>query len=158
MENRVQIHIGDWSEDGHNQWETFVYEVNCPVEQIQQAYKDSCKKTGVQFNHNANYSGLKEHNSYGSERHIWTEYEERKFSPLSLQILKQNGLNVDKFELGEFEIEEAAILILEFIKLSLPSLTYIEASHKKSDLKTIPHLNGFWNKNLNVQFGYGLFY
>ena len=157
MENRVQLHIGDWSEDGHNIWETFIYEVNVPVVKIQQAYKDSCKLTGLQFNHNYNYSGLSEHSKHGTDRHIWTKYDNREISPLALSILQTHGIKTSKFEAGDFEVEEAAILILEFIKLSLPELTFKEGSFKKSDLKTIPHINGFWNKELNVQFGYGLF-
>ncbi len=49
-----------------------------------------------------------------------------------------------------------ALLIMEFIKLSLTDLTYEEAYFKKSELKTIPPINGWWNNALN--FGYGLFH
>jgi hypothetical protein len=42
-----------------------------------------------------------------------------------------------------------------FVKLSLPENTILE----KADVKDkIPVINGYWNKNLNVQFGYGLYH
>lgn len=42
--SKVKLSIGDWSQDGHNQSEDFVYEVNKTVSEIRQGYKDSCKK------------------------------------------------------------------------------------------------------------------
>ena len=51
--------------------------------------------------------------------------------------------------------EDFAELILEFIKLSLPDLAYKQVGYMKRE--KVPFLNGYWNKSLNVQFGYGLF-
>ena len=48
----VKLTIGDWSGDGHEKYDIFVYQVNYPVDIIQQSYKDSCKLTGIQFNEN----------------------------------------------------------------------------------------------------------
>ena len=45
---KVKLVIGDWSGDGHGQSEEFVFETNKTVEEIGQAYKDSCKLTGLQ--------------------------------------------------------------------------------------------------------------
>lgn len=151
---KVRLSIGDWSEDGHNQSEDFVYEVNKTVEEIRQAYKDSCVLTGLQFNYNENYSGLPEHNSYGTDRHICTEYEEYEATDLAKEILSEHGLD------GNFNgVEGFAELVMGFIKLSLPDLTWEEASFKKSELKNdIPAINGWWNKELNHGFGYGLFH
>lgn len=43
------------------------------------------------------------------------------------------------------------------IKLSLPDLILEEAKFKRSELKNIEPVNGWWNPELNCQFGYGLY-
>lgn len=159
---RFQLHLGDWSHDGHNQFETYVFESSHPVKKLQQAYKDSCHTVGIQFNHNANYTGLNAHNGYNSPFHVWTDYQDSQISEEALEKLSNAGLDVSKFsdEYGDFDNEDCVKLILEFVKLSLPKLEVKEASYKRSELKggEIPHFNGFWNRELNVQMGYGLFF
>jgi hypothetical protein len=54
------------------------------------------------------------------------------------------------------ELEGFAELIMAFIKISVPDLIWEEASFKRSELKTIEPINGWWNDELNVAFGYGL--
>jgi hypothetical protein len=58
-DHKFIILIGDWSSDGHGKSESFVLNGNYPVKMLRQAYKDSCKLTGVQFNHNYNYTGIR---------------------------------------------------------------------------------------------------
>lgn len=166
---KVKLSIGDWSHDGHNQSEEFVFEVNKSVEEIRQAYKDSCKLAGIQFNHNDNYIGIEYDWRESHKYECFTEYEDSRMRSDISKKLKAVGLDVSKYaindeddeqEQGEFcfETDGFALLLMEFIKLSLSDLTYEEAAFKKSELKTIPPINGWWNKDLNVQFGYGLFY
>ena len=147
--NKINIAIGDWSQDGHNQSENFTYEVNKPVGEMQQAYKDSCKKTEIQFNHNE---------KYGGKIKVCTEYEENKIPSDAIKILNDAGINMKQYcdKNGYFNNpEDFAELILEFIKLSLPDLAYKQVGYMKRE--KVPFLNGYWNKSLNVQFGYGLF-
>ena len=157
---KLRITIGDWSDDGHGVSEQFVYDSNKTVKEIQDAYKASCKLTGLQFNHNANYTGLKEHDGYGSFRHICTEYEECEISEEALEILTEHGIVINFLEKEDSLVlyEDTFLqLLIDFIKLSLPDLELVEAAFKKSELKNIPAVNGWWNKDLNVQFGYGLY-
>jgi hypothetical protein len=156
---KVRITIGDWSEDedGHNQYEEFVFDSNKSVTKIQDAYKQSCKTTGLQFNHNENYSGLKEHDDYETDRHICTEYEESYLSETAVNILEEHGVNPRVDENNYIDVNDFCELVIDFIKISLPDLTLEEASFKKSELRTIPAVNGWWNNTLNIQIGYGLF-
>lgn len=158
MRTRVKLSIGDWSEDGHNEYEQLVYNSNKSVTEIQQAYKDSCKLTGLQFNENTNFTGLKEHGrgSYATKRHICCDYQEPNVSEFARKILEEHNINPK--EDYSFDAEGFAELIIDFIKLSLPDLVLDEASYKKSELYNIDVINGWWNDNLNVGFGYGLFY
>lgn len=167
--NRVKLTIGDWSQDGHNQYEEFVYNSNKTIEEIRQAYKDSCKLTGISFNHNEDYTGLNlpwDHPET-KDRKIAVEYESNTISKLAEKELLKHGLDIHKViergktkeNIGILPIneEEFIKILIAFIRLSLPDLTLEEASFKKSELKEIPAINGWWNKELNVQFGYGLF-
>jgi len=158
---KVKLTIGDWSQDGHNQYDEFVYESNKTVQEIRQAYKDSCKLTGLQFNINEDYTGLNltwQHPEY-NKRHICTEYEDSSVSDLAKEILKNHGIKL--WEEGEEDyiesVEEFIDILIQFIKLSLPDLELKEASFKKSELKNIDPINSWWNDELNHQFGYGLF-
>lgn len=152
---KLKITIGDWSEDGHGVYEQFVFESNKTVKEVQDAYKASCKLTGLQFNHNDNYTGIVDnYRNYRNDRQICTEYEDSEISEFALDILKEHGIIIDDDNLDE---DSFLKLLIDFIKLSLPDLELEEASFKKSELKDIPAVNGWWNKELNVQFGYGLY-
>ena len=155
---KVKLSIGDWSQDGHNQSEYFVYEVNKTVKEIRQAYKDSCKLTGVQFNYNENYTGLPEHDDYGTPLHICTEHEDCGISDEAMKILVKHGIEMDAIVEDDcLSVDVFAELIMIFIKLSLPDLTWEEASFKKSELRDMEPINGWHNEDMNEQFGYGLF-
>lgn len=152
--SKVKITIGDWSQDGHNQYEEFVFESNKSVNEIRQAYKNSCKLTGLSFNHNEDYTGLSL--GYGTERQIATEYEEAELSDLAKEILSTFNVNYSSYE-EDSSPDKFLQLLVSFIKLSLPDLVLEEAAFKKSELKDIPPVNGWWNDELNCGFGYGLF-
>ena len=75
-EYKVKLTLGDWSNDGHGKYEEIIYKSNYPVSVIRQSYKDSCKLTGVQFNHNEDYTGNGVGTKHNSPYKIWTEYED----------------------------------------------------------------------------------
>lgn len=154
---KVKLSLGDWSSDGHCVSEDYVFLVNKTVSEIRQAYKDSCVLTGLQFNYNTNYSGLPEHSKYGTPLHICTEYGESNISLIALEKLSLNGIKINEEWLKHISSDDFAILMMEFFKLSLPDLKYEEASYKKSELKDITPINGWWNNELNEGFGYGLY-
>ena len=162
---KVKLTIGDLSQDGHNQYDEFVYEVNKSVEEIRQAYKDSCKLVGIQFNRNEKYTGIKYDWKQSRNYECCTEYEDSRMRSNIVQKLKAVGFDANKFSLEEvededlyFDVEGFAEMIMAFIKLSIPDLTYEEAAFKKSELNAMPAINGWWNPELNVQFGYGLYF
>jgi hypothetical protein len=162
---KVKLLIGDWSGDGHGKSESIIFETNKTVEEIQQAYKDSCKLTGISFNHNEDYTGLNlkwNHPEY-KDRKICTEYDSYEISRLAEKILKEHGIDVwEGFDEDAYDREDELApvdgvdhfteLWVKFVKLSLPDLEMTRISDDE-----IPVINGYWNKNLNVQFGYGLY-
>ena len=162
---KIKIPIGDWSGDGHGKVENIFIESNTPVKTLQQGYKDSCKLTGIAFNYNGSvtedYTGLnlKWDHPEAKDRRIATEYLSATISKLAEKILLNHGIDVragfedaDKDELIYFDGSEHFVKILmKFIKLSVPSFEYSIVKEE------VPVLNGYWNPNLNVQFGYGLF-
>lgn len=157
MKYKFKVPIGDWSSDGHSKCDEYILCCNYSVETVRQAYKDSCSLTGVQFNHNEDYTGIIG-NKYGTERHICTEYDNPYISQFAYDILVEKGLDLthlDKDDDEDYYIigdsKEFLDILMNFIKLSLPDLEFELMG------EDLPYLNGYWNKELNVQFGYGLF-
>lgn len=157
-----KLTLGDWSQDGHNIYEEFLFECNHTISEIRQAYKDSCKRLGVTFNYNTDYTGLGL--NYGDDRMIWTEYEEDTISEIAFNILKDAGcLNDIEYEECKndynnetryriLDTKACAMLIMNFISLSMPD----DFTYKPVEVESEP-INGWWNDELNHQFGYGLF-
>ncbi len=150
--------LGDWSEDGHSMSKDILFDCNYDVHAIRQAYKDSCKKLGIIFNCNRDYTGL--NLGYKSERRLWTEYEESGISKATLGILN-NANCLDGIEYyeedGSYYIDDykdCAKLIMNFIAVSMPQ----DFTYKLVQEPKIEPINGLWNDELNVTFGYGLFY
>ena len=153
--------LGDWSSDGHGEYDKVLVESNKTVKEIQNAYKASCRLTGVSFNHNDDFTGRKRDYKEKQKYHIATEYEQGfDVSDEAKQALRDAGFDVDKhFAFGDSDqIEDNDVIFLhlwsEFVKLSLPDLIM----NKIPEDNSIPVINGYWDKNLNVQFGYGLYY
>lgn len=155
--NRFKIKIGDPSDDGHGKYEDFIIESNYTVATVRNAYKESCKLTGIQFSYlgNNNHIGIELtwNNSEFSDRAIAAEYESRTLSKLATDILiKFDLINNDNYEDDQYYIEDTydfVHILLNFIKLSLPEFNYRIVSDNLEVLNS---------GDLNVQFGYGLYY
>lgn len=145
--------LGDWSNDGHGKSDKILLESNLPVDVVQKAYKDSCKMTGVSFNHDGgdeNFTGIKRDYQDSKDFNICTEYEDCLIPMKALEILKQHGWNKNNEDnyIGEKDFIK---LWIWFVQIANPA---IRLKVVKDD---IPVINGYWNKELNVQFGYGLY-
>ena len=162
--NKMYLVLGDWSEDGHGKYDKVLVESNKTVKEIQQAYKASCKLTGVSFNDDDDdFTGRKRDWRQSEKYHIAVDYEQGwKVSDEAKQALIAAGYDFDKhFSFGmdedDDQVEGNDVIFLhiwtEFVKLSLPDLVI----NKIPEDKSIPCINGYWNEELNVQFGYGLY-
>ncbi len=151
--NEMYLVLGDWSDDGHGKSRKELYLVNKSVLEVQEAYKASCKLTGIAFNHNENYTGIKRDWKEEKDYQICTEYEGFQVSAFVMEVLEKfdcplyEDLKEDDGWVGDL-FED---LWWWFVGLSLEGLEY----SRKND--NIPCINGYWNDNLNTQFGYGLF-
>lgn len=163
--------LGDWSDDGHGKHDKILINSNIDVATIQQAYKDSCKLTGVSFNHNEDYTGLNRHYQEAEEYQIATNYERSGIPAKALAELLKHGFRENFLENGKYDFEGWQETLAKgedlnyddlfvdiwiwFVKLSLPKDVVLEKTDVEDE---IPVINGYWNQNLNVQFGYGLYY
>lgn len=148
--NKMKLVIGDWSDDGHGKHFDITLECNYTVKEIQDAYKLSVIQTGLGFdNSDCDENGNKLHDVY----QICTEYEAGGTLTLeTLEILKQFGCPDDLIlDYQEEPMDNFVKLWFWFVSLSLSNLKY------KLVKDDVPTINGYWNKNLNTQFGYGLF-
>lgn len=151
-----KLELGDWSGDGHKISESFLFDCNYDIHKIRQAYKDSCKKLGITFNYNEDYTGLGL--GYGSERQVWTEYREPSISETAFDILNEAGCldGIDSYKEDDAyyieDTQDCAKLIMKFIALSMPE----DFRYKLTQNPKVESINS-WNEELNQQFGYGLF-
>lgn len=172
--NSMMLVLGDWSEDGHSLSDDFGCRANKTVKQIQDAYKASCKLTGISFNHNEDYTELNRHWRIENSYRIATEYDSPFMHYNCFEVLQEfNCPHLDRFEIRQhnfdqvyhFEFDDIFKHYIDlwwwFVTLSLPDLEYkmaIDFSPSDPDLgRDIPPINGYWNRGLNVQFGYGLY-
>lgn len=113
-----EIIVGDWSGDGHSQSERIIFEVSHSKEEIEKAYKNTCKKAKWQLHTYTN--GLLKN------------YEESSISCDILEELKSVGIAIpssveydeEEDDAPYFSPESCACLYLEFAKASLPELEY----------------------------------
>tara|TARA_R110000787_G_scaffold44901_7_gene109822 strand:+ start:3411 stop:3875 length:465 start_codon:yes stop_codon:yes gene_type:complete len=153
---KMKLVLGDWSDDGHGKSREVVYEVNATVFEVQEAYKESCKLTKIEFNHNENYVGDKASFAERRDRAIGTEYENPYVSENTKEILEGYGIAMSNFtEIYQgdttYYLSDYEGLWWAFVALSLPTIIVQQVEDN------IPCINGYWDDNLNVQFGYGLF-
>lgn len=162
--HKMYLVLGDWSDDGHGKSNKVLLESNVTVDVVQQAYKDSCKLTGVSFNHNEDYTEKK------NAPLIATEYEDSFIPSEAIQIFREKfGLTQEiaqswfpDDELCE-KIEDNETICLYGDAFVNAWIWFVRLSHPEIQIKTldakdeIPCINGYWNDNLNVQFGYGLY-
>jgi hypothetical protein len=161
-----QITIGDWSDDGHEHKENFVFVSNKTTEELQKAYFASCNKTGYTFDTNVNVNG-----NITPKARLLNSYEDNWLSPEVVDDLMTFGLpdprgeesfleiiSGEKMYDDEFDDEKGQVffpegcfhLVMWFISISLPDLEY------ETKKQNVEQVNGYWG-NLNQQFGYGCF-
>lgn len=131
MKNKFKLKIGDPSNDGHGQCETFIISCNKTTTEINTAYKKSCELTGLVFTENTDIivDGERmnwEHPEY-NDRKLCVEYESFDISELAWSILAKHGLQKDDYLIDGYEdLENEAFvdLFFDFITLSLSDLDY----------------------------------
>ena len=152
-----KLGLGDWSGDGHGITKDVVFDCNYDPEKIWEAYKESCKKLGIQFNNNEDYTGLGL--GWEDSRAIWATYGDRNIHKSSFDILMDTGCfkgieDGEDYEIDEdddscyiFEEDKCALLIMNFIALSMPK----DFKYTLMDDEDIPEINQ------SSMIGYGLF-
>lgn len=157
--------LGDWSDDGHGKTDKVLLESTHFVHDVKQAYKDSCKLTGVAF-----------HSDNPGEQPITIacDYEDPYIPKEAMEIfITKFGLTYDIVDEWDFS-DLPYITRKEFDKFKPLSLNeesivnawiwFVRLSHPEIEFKTvntlneIPYINGYWDDTLNVQFGYGIYH
>jgi len=155
LPHKMYLVLGDWDGDGHGKTEKVLVTTNKTVKEIQDAYKASCKLTGVEFNHNEDYTERKRGWEERRKFQIGVDYESGiQITTEVKKALANHGMKIPKYILDEDfndSEQEFTKLWFDFVKLSLPDLKY------KIIEDNTPCINGHYNINLNVQFGYGIY-
>jgi hypothetical protein len=137
MDYSYSLVIGDYSNDGHNQSDTFSFRCSHNDDAIYKAYASACKRSGVKL------------------EDILEEYDDSSISEDIMKDLVDIGVRLDVLDVelyeGEyiFYPESVALLFLEMVRSQLEGFAY-------EMVKASPCLNG-WNPKLSLQFGYGVY-
>lgn len=177
--NKFKFVIGDWSEDGHNQYDEFTYMSETPLVDLQNAFKEACREYGLNFDCN---NILKVETDFKS---IFDEYEDSSISIDLLKHMEDIGIDIESifdYDRSEYstykqtgKIEEpigwskkekfASLpngpddlsgLLIEIIKLKLPD---VDIEYDPIQAKNVKPFNGWWIDNeMNFGIGYGLYW
>ena len=109
----------------------------------------------ISFNHNEDFTETKRGRDADNYR-ICCEYENNLVHKEVMNVLAKHHCDlVEEICENEGYIDKDlfVMLLMWFIQQSLPELKWEKVAEKNQ----IPVLNGYWDENLNVQFGYGLY-
>jgi hypothetical protein len=124
---------------------------------VQQAYKDSCKLTGVQFNHNESYTGNE--NRSNEEYQICTDYEDGYMSYTCATLLGKHG-DLSEICGDDYDEETGEVYLGDESTFTEFWFWFVSLSLKDFEWKILtedaPCINGYWSNTLNHQFGYGI--
>lgn len=157
--------------DGHNECDEYLIEANYPVEVMQQAYKDTCKKIGLQMHGGQDFTGLVEDGEIHHWRYLLVGYLNSFINEEVIKILSSNGYDFEGVYgerdkegklIGDtacFSSETAFSLFMWFITYSMPSdFKYTQVVHDENTEATVKPINGWWKQDgLPFNIGYGVF-
>lgn len=158
--NLYALTIGDWSCDGHSLYRQYAVQTNESLEAIWAAYFKSCQQSRVKF-HDGDEGDIKGANYVV----VCTEYDDPELTREAEERFRAFGIDLDneRYERSEWygkngfeSVENFANLIMDFIKLSLPTMEYEFVEMNIKDVAKLENFNGFWQTGFNLQFGYGL--
>lgn len=164
---RFSITIGsDCS--GHGKHDVFVLESNHSLLDMVDAYKNTCKLIGLQISGGEDYTGVG-----GSQ--LCSEYQECTASKQDYDQFLKFGIDLQQYSTDIVDTKSLdryvylnnpqlfMDLVIDFIKLSLPSLTCEEAYFKNSELNKYDAYGNALieeitnRRDIDIQFGYGIY-
>lgn len=153
---RMNLVVGDWSDDGHGKSDTVAFEVNKTVDEVRKAYIDSVNKYGVAFHCTMDCGDTP---TKTTDCEIAVDYGDYEFKGCARERLKDVWGTMPKEVQDELIASEYYLYNLElytdiwwwFVGLSLDGLK-VERVEDET-----PNINGFWQEGFNIGFGYGLY-
>lgn len=147
-----RIVIGDSCGGGHGKFIEFYFASNLTDKQIQNAYKETCKKIQMQM-HDSNLLIDKKY-EYDYWRFLVSEFEDSIVKEEAVSLLKEHGfefeyrLIVEDENIAILDAEETFRLFMWFVRYSEPTLEYERIELDAYDI------NGK-NSSMKYNIGYG---
>jgi hypothetical protein len=152
VEHELRIVVGDWSRDGHGDFEFVTFKSTHDRKSIIKGYKKGVKKAGIQL-----------HGHDGNS--VLTDYGNSTLSEIELDKFREVGITTEKMTASgldfDFDEEEGTMgvcgpecvtwLVLQLTKVGLPEFEFELIKNKYENV-----VNGFWQSDFNHGFGYGV--
>jgi hypothetical protein len=168
MDHMYVFNVGDWSKDGHNQCEQIVIKANKTKKEIMESYLKSVRELGIALHHGYDKTSFaKLCPSVKKEekmRSLAVEYEDSRIDPEVVKILKDAGCEIEKFSDESWEdgkvMEDGTRHLVGTDGMVGLFFWFVSRNLKKFTWEAVKfeNLNGFWDKDYNISFGYGLFH
>lgn len=154
---RYYIVLGDWSNDGHNQFDKILIESNVKVEDLRAAYLRSINSHNITFN-SGNMASGKISFCTGYDEYTLTESmfealvkNECPINEMGIDGVGEEGITIENCEDCTLNEESFLNILMWFIGISVGD------GFKWHRIKDeIPCFNGYWGP-LNITLGYGLY-
>lgn len=143
--------IGDWSNDGHGDKEFISFRCTHDDAAVKKAYLAACKKGKV---------ALHDDHKGSIDHVICCDYEDRKMRESAKEALIALGVDLSKLVDAEededdgsigLNAESIVVIFAEMVKTQIEGFAYELPENTR-----LPTLNGYWSKDFNLQFGYGV--
>ncbi|AQW88979.1 hypothetical protein pEaSNUABM50_00466 [Erwinia phage pEa_SNUABM_50] len=143
--HQFKVNIGDWSQDGHNQYDVLVLNSTKPVDEVQKAFKKAA--TDLHLLVNGRFL-------------IADEFEDCSLSEDHAEVLKNAGVKFDDLVYNDGDDEEPNYIIegssdMTILVMRIAQLELDFEFEITND--AIPNFNGFWTEEQMPSIGYGLY-
>ena len=140
---------GDWSMDGHEKSDTFIFKATHSREDIIKAYLEACEKLGVALHRESNEWKQNPNQLFCTHRDYFISEEridELEAKGLDLSFLEKDEIYEDKLDCHPYDVFK---IFMSMAKFSLPDFQYEDVDP--------PCINGWWQEDFNYQIGYGVY-
>ena len=164
---KTYIVLGDWSDDGHGKYDKILCDITGDLKSAKLNFIKACQNFKVSFDVNDEYLNVTSDWGNSNDYRIACEYGDRYLPVIAYERFLSNSTFPKKFNKNSDNyttfwnndyglcLDKKSIIEIIFWLVSTVDNSFSGTIIDNKD--TIPVFNGYWDKDLNIQIGYGLY-